>query len=110
MSAIPVILQGTVKSDGTLELDGKVPLPPGKVSVTLEPMPYPERAAAFLEFIRGIQAIRERAGPPMRTGEEAQAALRQLRDDAAEEVAEIGRLQEECRRQREEAKSSQQVP
>src|ERR1700723_2065695 len=103
MNADAVVIQGFVKQDGTLELEGKVPLPPGKVSVTLEPVPYSKETDPFFIMLREIRAARERAGPPMRTGEEAQAALRQLRDDVAEEVAEIGRIHEECRRRREEA-------
>ena len=109
MSATPVILQGTVRPDGTLELDGKVPLPAGRVSVTLEQVPHSQETDPFFARLREIRAARERAGPPMRTGEDAQAALRQLRDDAAEEVAEVGRLQEQCRRQREEAEKAKEA-
>jgi hypothetical protein len=101
MSTNPVVIQGVVRSDGTLELEGKVPLPAGKVSVTVQPVPYSPETDPLLVMLRGIWANRERSGKPSRTGEEAQAALRQLRDDAAEEVAEVGRLQEECRRLRE---------
>lgn len=108
MSADTVVIQGIVRSDGTLELEGKVPLPPGKVSVTLQPVPYSQETDPFFVMLREIRAARERAGPPMRTGEEAQAALRRLRDDVAEEVAEVGRLQEECRRRREEAEKAKQ--
>ena len=101
MSTNTVVIQGLVRPDGTLELEGKVPLPAGKVSVTLQPIPYSQETDPFFVMLRGIWAARERAGKPSRTGEEAQAALRRLRDDVAEEVAEVGRLQEECRRLRE---------
>ena len=101
MSTNTVVIQGLVRPDGTLQLEGKVPLPAGRVSVTLQPIPYSEETDPLLVMLRGIWAARERAGKPSRTGEEAQAALRQLREDAAEEVAEVGRLQEECRRRRE---------
>ena len=36
VSAGVVVLQGVVKPDGTLEVEGKVPLPAGKVQVTLQ--------------------------------------------------------------------------
>jgi hypothetical protein len=107
MSTDTVVLQGFVKPDGTLELEGKVPLPAGRVSVTIQPVPYSQETDPFFVMLREIRAARERAGPPMRTGEEAQAALRRLRDDV-EEVAEVGRLQEECRRRREAAAGKKQ--
>lgn len=102
MSANTVVIQGIVKQDGTLELEGKVPLPPGKVNVTLEPVPYCKETDPFFIMLREIRALREHDGVKP-DAEAAQAALRQLRDDAAEEVAELGRLQEECKRRREEA-------
>jgi hypothetical protein len=109
MSANAVVIQGVVRADGTLELEGKVPLPPGRVSVTLEPVPYSQETDPFFAMLRRPWAEREQAGKPFRTGEQAQEALRQLRADAAEEIAEIGRLQEECRRRREEAMREGQV-
>ena len=39
MSANTVVVQGVVKPDGTLELEGKLPLPVGKVQVTVQPLP-----------------------------------------------------------------------
>jgi hypothetical protein len=103
MSANAVVIQGIVRADGTLELEGKLPLPPGRVSVTLEPVPYSQDTDPFFVMLRHIWAEREQAGKPFRTGEQAQEALRHLREDAAEEIAEIGRLQEECRRRHEGA-------
>src|SRR5438876_5506627 len=102
MSADTVVIQGFVRSDGTLDLDGKVPLPPGRVSVTLQPVPYSQETDPFFAMLREIRATREKSGVKP-DAEAAQAALRRLRDEAAEEVAEVGRLQEECRRRREEA-------
>jgi hypothetical protein len=109
MSASTIVIQGVIKPDGTLELEGKVPLPPGRVSVTLEPVPYSQETDPFFVMLRRIWAEREKAGKPFRTAEQAQEALRQLRDDAAEEVAEVLRLQEECRRRREEASGEDTV-
>lgn len=115
MSATPIVIQGTVTSDGTLELEGKVPLPPGKVSVTVEPEPaLPEWLAGvdlpkgdpLFDTLRGIWAAQAKEGKPFRTGEEAQAALRRLRDEAAEEVDEVGRLQRECQRLAREAEAA----
>ncbi|MBY0233303.1 MAG: hypothetical protein K2W96_28820 [Gemmataceae bacterium] len=98
-----VTVEGVVRADGTLELEGKLPFPAGKVRVTVQPLPYSQETDPYFVMLREIRAKRELAGPPMRTGEEAQEALRRLRDEVAEEVAEVGRLQEQCRRRREEA-------
>jgi hypothetical protein len=107
MSATPIVIQGTVKPDGTLELEGKVPLPAGKVSVTLQPIPEWPEGNPFFEMVKGIWAAHAHGGPPSRTGEEAQAALRRLHDEFDEEVAEVGRLQEECRRLRLSAEAAE---
>ena len=105
MSTNAVVILGFVKKDGTVELDGKVSLPAGRVSVTLEPIPYSQETDPFFVMLRRIWEIRERDGVKP-DAEAAQAALRRLRDDAAEEVAEVGRLQEECRRRRLEAEAT----
>jgi hypothetical protein len=60
MDTEAVVIQGVVRPDGTLELEGKVPLPPGAVRVTVQPIP--PAAAAFSESLREPQAIRERDG------------------------------------------------
>lgn len=108
MSATTIVIQGTVKPDGTLELDGKIPLPPGKVSVTLEPVPVPKTVAAFLASLREIQAIRERGGVKG-DADAALAAAQQVRDEFQEQVEEVGRLQDECRRERLKTEASGKV-
>jgi hypothetical protein len=99
MSTNAVVMQGVVKPDGTLQIDGKIPLPAGRVNVTLEPTPSPEETDPFLAMLQRVWEIREQSGVKPEA-EAAQAALRQLRDEASEEVAEAGRLQEECQRRR----------
>ena len=105
MSPNTVVIQGLVRADGTLELEGKVPLPAGRVSVTLQPVAYSEETDPFFAMLRRVRALREQHGVKP-DAEAAQAALRQLREDAAEEVAEVGRLQEDCRRRRLEAEAA----
>ncbi len=102
-------VDSVVRADGTLELEGKVPLPPDNVSVTLDRVPYSERAAAFLEFIRGIQAIRESRGVKADAAA-AIAAARKVRDEFDEQVEEIGRFQDACRHRRLEAEAAPKEP
>jgi hypothetical protein len=110
MSATTVVLQGTVKPDGTLELEGKVPLPPGKVSVTLQSVPYSQETDPLFVLLRGIWAGREAAGIQPRTREEVDADLEAVRDEVEEHVEMIGKLQEEGRRGREEAQKREAAP
>jgi len=109
MNANAVVIQGIVKPDGTLELDSKVPLPAGKVSVTLQPVPEWPEGDPFFELLREVRAIRERDGRKP-DAEAAQAALRLLRDEVDEDVAEVGRLQEECRRLQQAAEEAEKEP
>jgi hypothetical protein len=165
-NAKPVVVEGIVKPDGSLEVEGKVPLPAGKVRVTVEALPWsfedhpfykmleriwathdraelqPPRSAEemeaeyrryrneegkiplpavtappteealpwssedhpFWQMLRRIWAARELAGLQPRSVEEIEAARKQFRDGIEEEIAEAGRLQDESRRLREEAK------
>jgi hypothetical protein len=105
MSTNTVVILGFVKPDGTLQLDEKVTLPPGRVSIAVEPIPYSQESDPFFQMLRRIWEIREQHGVKP-DAEASQAALRQLRDDVDEEVAELGRLQEECRRRRLEAEGT----
>jgi hypothetical protein len=108
MTANTVVLQGLVKPDGTLELDGKVPLPAGRVSVTVQPVPYSQETDPFFVMLREIRAVREQAGLRPRTREEIDAQIEEIRDEFEEGVEEAGRLQEECRRRREAAAHPEQ--
>jgi len=102
-----VAIKGMVRADGTLELEGKVPLPPGAVSVTVEPVPYSQETDPFFQMLRGIWAEREKAGLPTRTREEVDAEIREFRDEADERIEELGRIQDEGRRRREDARNQE---
>ncbi len=94
MNADAVVVEGVVRADGTLEVAGKVPLPPGKVRVTLEPEArLPDWAEAldwpvgdpFFDMLRSNWLALARAGKPFRTSEEAQESLRRMRDEEEED-------------------------
>jgi hypothetical protein len=111
MPANTVVIQGVVKPDGTLELEGKVPLPAGKVTVTLQPVtqvPYSQENDPFFQMLWSIRAAREQAGLRPRTREEIDAQVREIRDAFDEGVEKAGQLQEECRLRREAAARPQQ--
>jgi hypothetical protein len=103
-----VVIQGVVRADGTLELEGKVPLPAGRVRVTLEPVPHSQETDPFFAMLRKIRAIRESHGV-LPDAAAAIAAARNVRDEFDEQVEAAGQLQEECRRRRQEAGATERA-
>jgi hypothetical protein len=97
-----VVLQGIVKPDGTLELQEKVPLPPGRVQVIVQPLPDLPVDDPFWQMIRSIWDARNAAGLAPRSPEEVEAERRALREGMEQEIVSTIRLQEESRRLREQ--------
>jgi hypothetical protein len=94
MSNGAIVVQGVIKPDGTLELEGKVPLPAGKVQVTLQPVPELPAGDPFFDMLKGIWATRAAAGLIPRSVEEVEAQRQQLREQTEHEIASAIRLQE----------------
>jgi hypothetical protein len=82
MSRTEVVLQGALTADGRLVLDEKPDLPPGRVTVTLQPIPVPtgdgERLSQVLER---IWATRDAQGHRGRSMAQAVAEVRALREE-----------------------------
>jgi hypothetical protein len=97
MSLSEVAVQGTLKPDGTLELDHKPNLSPGRVTVVLRPVLELPEGDPFFDLLKGIWATRARAGLTPRSVEEVESERKKLRDESAAEVARAMRLQEEGR-------------
>jgi hypothetical protein len=80
MSPQEIVIEATLKPDGTLELDEKPSLPPGRVTVvlrqTLEPTPQREDWWQFLQRARSELVA---AGAPFMSDEEMKAHLEWLR-------------------------------
>jgi uncharacterized protein YqgV (UPF0045/DUF77 family) len=101
MTTNAIEIQGTLREDGTLVLDEKPNLPPGRVMVMVRPANTVEGeiddVIAVLTRIHAAQALR---GHVPRSVEEIDADLAEMRDDD-ERSRMIERIQEECRRHRE---------
>jgi hypothetical protein len=106
MSLTETVIEGTIHPDGTLELDQKPNLPPGRVTVRMQPLAVLPEGDPFFDMLKGIWATRAQAGLTPRTVEEIEEQRRQLRDESEHEILEAGRLQEESRRLREQATPS----
>lgn len=102
MHATQVVVQGTVKPDGTLELDSKINLPPGRVQVTLSSVTAPPAGGEdVLTVLQRIHAERNARGMRPRSAEEIDASINALRDELEEHANQMEAIQEEARRQRE---------
>lgn len=97
-----VIVQGTLKSDGTLELDEKPNLPPGRVCVTVASMTDPVHPERFWIMMEQIWSDLERSGHAPRSVQEIEAerqAFREEWDQRQESLEAIHREGEQLRQQ-----------
>lgn len=92
MSATTGVLQGVVQADGSLQLEGKVPLPAGRVQVTVAAVPTSPTDHPFWQMMQAIWSARQKAGLQPRSVEEVEAERRRFRDEMDEEIAEAGQL------------------
>jgi len=102
-------MQGTVRADGTLELDEKVSMPVGRVLVTVQPVVQPSVDDPFWQRMEQIWAGQRARGHVPRTKEEIDAVLRELDEDAEVEIQAAERLSQECRLAREQTEQGKEV-
>jgi hypothetical protein len=95
--SMQITLEGTVKADGTLELDDKVAMPEGRVLVTVQPVVQPAPDDPFWTLMEGIWAGQRARGHVARTREQIDAEIDELRIDADAELHAIERMHEEGR-------------
>jgi hypothetical protein len=114
MSLTETVIEGTLKPDGTLELDEKPNLPPGRVKVVLrqmaEPNPPQPLGDDFFQMMEEIWAGQKARGHVPPKVEEVEAERREMRSGWAKRQKAIERLQEESRGLREEAESRKESP
>jgi len=77
---------GTLRDDGTVALDEKPSVPPGRVRVTIE---AGQTGADILAVLKGIRERRKARGTITRSAEEATALIRQLRDESEERLRKL---------------------
>lgn len=109
MSLTEAVIEGTIQPDGTLVLDEKTKLSPGRVKVVLrqeaKDNPPQPLGADFFQMMEEIWAGQKARGHVPRTEEEVEAERREMREGWAKRQESIERLQEESRRLRQEAES-----
>jgi hypothetical protein len=81
MSIREIVLGGTLRPDGTLELDRKPELPPGRVQVVLRPAPEAAPPAEdWWQFMQRARKDLEVSGASFMTEEELSAHVGWLRE------------------------------
>jgi hypothetical protein len=94
MSLTEIVVEGTLKPDGTLELDQKPNLSPGRVTVVLrQESESPPPRDDWFQHLQRIRAEREASGYPFMNEAEVNAHVEWLRegdriDDMLREVDE----------------------
>ncbi len=94
MSVTPVVVQGTLGPDGTLQLDERPGLPAGRVQVTIQPLAAPVAAPVALkedwwECLQRLRRELEESGHQFRTSDEIDEEMAEIRawdDDRLEAV------------------------
>ena len=103
MSETQVVVTGTLNPDGTLVLDERPHLPPGRVRVTVQAVTQATGSEdGFMARVERVWAEQAARGHVPRTREEIDAEINALRDEAEEEMQAVERLHEECMRSREQ--------
>jgi len=91
METTEAISGGTLKADGTLELDRPLGLPPGRVEVRVRRVPQAAMGDSMWTVLERIWA--ERAGRTPRTAAEIDAEINALRDESEERLRAVEAIQ-----------------
>lgn len=102
MSLTDTVIERTLNPDGTLVLDQKPNLPPGRVTVRMRPVAALPDGDPFFDMLKGIWAAQKARGHVARTEAEVERERQENREAWAERQQEIERVQEESRRLREQ--------
>jgi hypothetical protein len=87
---------GVVRPDGSLELAGKLTVPPGRVRVRVESLELSATPSeSLVEFVQRTRRELEAGGHRFRTREEIDAELQELRGDWDERLDELDRLRDQ---------------
>ena len=89
--SIQVAVQGTLKPDGTLELDEPLPLPTGRVQVLVQPLVQPSPDDPFWKTMERIWADQKARGHVPRSDQEVEGpavCLRSVRPVSLDRIPE----------------------
>lgn len=82
MNTTQVVVEGTLKPDGSLEVAEKLGLPPGRVRVTIEVLGESDSPEEdWFEYLKRARAERESTVAGFRAGEAIDAEINAMRDE-----------------------------
>jgi hypothetical protein len=85
MTSIPITVEATLQPDGvTLQLEKKLTLPPGRVTVTVQ-LTGPRSGPTMLEVLERIHREQQQRGRKPMTEEEMAAEIAQMRREDNED-------------------------
>jgi hypothetical protein len=96
MSMPVVTLEAVVKPDGTLELPERLALPPGRVQVTIVPMPELPPDDPFWQRMQTLWAAQRARGHVPRSVHDVEEERQILRDEWEERMRRIEQIQSEA--------------
>lgn len=96
MNLPEIVVEGTLKPDGTLELDETPNLRPGRVQVTMAPIPELPADDPFWQRMRAIWEGQKARGFVPRTAVEVEAERRQVREEWEDRMRRIERTRAEA--------------
>src|SRR5262245_27398190 len=96
MSTPVVVTEGIVKADGTLELSAKLSLPPGRVQVTVVPVPELPEEDPFWKRMQAIWNSHRARGHTPRSVAEVKAERQHMRAEWDERMRRIEQIQAEA--------------
>jgi hypothetical protein len=96
MSLSEVVVRGTLNPDGTLQLDEKPGLTPGRVTVVLRQETELPKGEPFWQRMQAIWDAQKAAGHSCGSATETEAEMRRMRQEWEDRQQGIERLQEEC--------------
>jgi hypothetical protein len=108
MSQTHAVVEGSLQPDGTLVLDQKPDLPPGRVQVMIQLLPEFPKDDPFWQRMQKIWADQKARGHVPRSVEEIEAERRAIRADSELEMREAERLYEQCVRARQQSAPPEQ--
>ena len=97
MNETPVVVEGTVDADGTLRLDTKLTVAPGRVQLIVRSLADLPGKDPFWQTMERIWAGQKARGQKRRTKEEIDEELNIIRDEADQEMRQAEQLHEEYR-------------
>jgi hypothetical protein len=100
MSVYPLTLEAVVKPDGTLELGEKIALPPGRVQITIVPIPALPQNDPFWQRMQARWAAQRARGHVPRSVQEVEEERQAVRDEWEERMRRIEEIQVEAARAR----------